>query len=69
MQCPGVMEHDFYMEKIRKQGGGISHPLNVHLRQEIDRLNALLTTVKASLVSLKLALEGKMAVQCGCDDM
>lgn len=58
MQCPSVMEHDILVEKIRKQAGGASHPLNVHLRQEIDRFNALLSVVKSSLLALSMAIEG-----------
>jgi len=37
---------------------GILQPLNIFLRQEIDRMRKVLTIVKATLTDLKLAIDG-----------
>ena len=47
-------------DRLRKMG--IFHPLNIFLRQEIDRMQRVLTTVRNTLSDLKLAIEGKYAI-------
>lgn len=37
---------------------GLLHPLNIFLRQEIDRMQKVITTVRNTLKDLKLAIEG-----------
>jgi len=43
-------------ERLKKMGH--LQPLNIFLRQEIDRMRKVLTMVKATLTDLKLAIDG-----------
>jgi len=43
-------------ERLKKMGH--LQPLNIFLRQEIDRMRKVLTIVKATLTDLKLAIDG-----------
>ena len=45
-------------EKLRKLQGGPTQPLTVHLRQEIDRLNIIITLTTTTLSNLQLAIAG-----------
>ncbi len=42
--------------------GGMGKPLNICLQQEVDRLQKVLSTVRASLASLKLAIAGTIVM-------
>ena len=37
---------------------GILQPINIFLRQEIDRMQKVITVVRSTLTDLKLAIEG-----------
>ena len=37
---------------------GALHPLNIFLRQEIDRMQKVITVVRTTLIDLKLAIDG-----------
>lgn len=43
-------------DRLRKMG--LLHPLNIFLRQEIDRMQKVLTMVRITLTDLKLAIDG-----------
>jgi dynein heavy chain len=43
-------------ERLKKMGN--LQPLNIFLRQEIDRMRKVLTAVKSTLTDLKLAIDG-----------
>ena len=45
-------------EKLRKLPGGPTQPLTVHLRQEIDRLNIIITLTTTTLKNVRLAIAG-----------
>ena len=45
-------------ERLQKLPGGATAPLNVHLRQEVDRLNIVLRITRETLESLRLAIAG-----------
>lgn len=47
---------------LGRLAGGPTAPLNIHLRQEIDRLNKVVRTVKESLRTLRLAIAGSIAM-------
>ena len=48
------------MHKVRErlQAMGQYHPINIFLKQEIDRLQKVISTVRATLIDLKLAIDG-----------
>ena len=43
-------------ERLKKMGS--LQPLNIFLRQEIDRMQRVIGVVRSTLVDLKLAIEG-----------
>ena len=43
-------------ERLRKMGN--RQPLNIFLRQELDRMQKVITVVRNTLTDLKLAIEG-----------
>lgn len=49
-------------EKLKKLRDGPAAPLNVHLKQEIDRLNTILGLAAATLTNLRLAVAGTIAL-------
>jgi len=49
-------------EKLKKVQGGATAPLNVHLRQEIDRLNRIMKLTQDTLINLRLAIAGTVAL-------
>lgn len=55
---PPLFEREETRERLKKLPGGPTQPLTVHLRQEIDRLNVVLATTKATLTDLRLAISG-----------
>ena len=55
---PAPFDKEETKERLRKLQGGPSAPLNVHLRQEIDRLNIILRLTSSTLKNLRLAVAG-----------
>ena len=51
---------DHVKEALKKLGG--AKPLNICLQQEVDRLQKVLTLVRSSLASLKLAIAGTIVM-------
>ena len=49
-------------EALRRLPGGVMAPLNVHLRQEIERLNKVLAVVADTLTMVQLAIAGSIAL-------
>jgi dynein heavy chain, axonemal len=49
-------------ERLRKLAGGPTAPLNIHLRQEVDRLNRVVAEVTDTLRALRLAIAGTIAL-------
>ena len=43
-------------DRLKKMGH--LQPLNIFLRQEIDRMQKVIQTVRSTLIDLKLAIEG-----------
>ena len=60
-QVPAPFEAEEVKERLRKLQGGPQTPLTVHLRQELDRLNAVVRLTTATLKDLRLAIAGKPA--------
>jgi len=50
------------LDILQKLPGGAQQPLTIHLRQEIDRLNIVMSTVKSTLESLQLTIAGTIAL-------
>lgn len=53
-------------ERLRKLQGGPTQPLTVHLRQEIDRLNIIITLTTTTLKNLRLAIAGMFLIWTIC---
>jgi len=49
-------------DALRKLPGGATAPLNVHLRQEIERLNRVLGVVSDTMQTVRLAIAGSIAL-------
>ena len=58
MQVPQPFDKEEIRERLRKLQGGPTGPLNVHLRQELDRLNIILRITATTLKNLRLAVAG-----------
>ena len=58
VQCPDIVASEEVAERLQKLPGGSTAPLNVHLRQEVDRLNIVLRIARQTLESLRLAIAG-----------
>ncbi|XP_039266995.2 dynein axonemal heavy chain 8-like [Styela clava] len=52
---PGYLPHEV-KDKLKKMG--ILEPLNIFLRQEVDRMQRVISTVRTALTDLQLAIEG-----------
>jgi len=50
------------VDKLKKLPGGPTMPLTVHLRQEIDRLNTIISITRKTLSNLRLAIAGTIAL-------
>lgn len=61
-KLPPMFEPEVTRKALNKLPGGYMSPLNVHLRQEIERLNRLLQLVGDALETLRLALAGSIAL-------
>ena len=64
-KMPAVFKPEDTKEKLKKLGGGSTAPLNVHLRQEIDRLNVVIKLTQGTLSDLRLAIAGTIALNDG----
>ena len=60
-KLPAVCNAETMKESLKKLGGGPTAPLNIHLRQEIERLNKVIVTVSDTLKLVKLAIAGSIA--------
>ena len=47
-----------YQVKARLKHMGALQPLNIFLKQEVDRMQRIITIVRTTLQDLKLAIEG-----------
>lgn len=52
-----VQFRDFQVKDRLKRYGNL-HPLNIFLKQEIDRMQRVIFTVRITLTDLKLAIDG-----------
>ena len=69
LQVPAPFDKEDIRERLRKLAGGPTAPLNVHLRQEIDRLNTVVRLTTTTLKNLRLAVAGERPVDwlmCNC---
>ncbi|CAG9462434.1 unnamed protein product [Pedinophyceae sp. YPF-701] len=57
-KTPSMFEPEEVRERLRKLPGGPTQPLTVHLRQEVDRLNTVLSITRRTLRNLRLAIAG-----------
>ena len=55
-------EREAVRDALRKLPGTPTQPLTIHLRQEIDRLNTVVTLVRGTLRDLRLAVAGTIAL-------
>lgn len=67
-QVPAMFDKEELREKLRKLPGGPTMPLNVHLRQELDRLNIVIKLTSSTLKNLRLAIAGTIALSGGLID-
>ena len=58
LQFPNAVAPEEVAERLQKLSGGATAPLNVHLRQEVDRLNIVLRIARETLETLRLAIAG-----------
>ena len=61
-KVPPLFDAEVIKERLRKLQGGPTAPLNVHLRQEMDRLNIILELTSKTLKNLRLAIAGTVAL-------
>ncbi|CAK0759668.1 Dynein gamma chain, flagellar outer arm [Coccomyxa viridis] len=61
-KAPPLFGREDVREKLRKLPGGPTQPLTVHLRQEIDRLNIIITLTTTTLKNVRLAIAGTIAL-------
>ena len=59
-KMPAVFEAETTREKLKKLG--LTQPLTIHLRQEVDRLSAVMRLTSATLANLRLAIAGTIAL-------
>lgn len=62
-KLPLVFKSDSTAEALKKLAGGPTAPLNIHLRQEIERLNKVVVAVAETLRVLRLAIAGSIAMR------
>jgi dynein heavy chain len=61
-KVPEAFVSEITKDALRKLPGGPTQPLTVHLRQEIDRLNIIITLATKTLKNLRLAVAGTIAL-------
>ncbi|DBA69380.1 TPA: Dynein gamma chain, flagellar outer arm [Trebouxia sp. C0005] len=67
-KVPAMFDKEELREKLKKLPGGPTMPLNVHLRQELDRLNIVIKLTSSTLKNLRLAIAGTIALSGGLID-
>merc|ERR1711937_692021 len=60
-KLPPDFVEEKYLQRIKAMGG-IDIPLNIFLYQEIQRIQAVIFTVRTTLVDLRLAINGEVAM-------
>jgi dynein heavy chain len=61
-RMPQEISADHVHERLKKHSGGSAQPLTVFLRQEIDRLNYVISIASSTLNSLRQALAGFLSL-------
>ncbi|KAL4552567.1 hypothetical protein Ndes2526B_g02495 [Nannochloris sp. 'desiccata'] len=61
-KLPAIFKPEDTEEALKKLSGGATGPLNIHLRQEIERLNKVVAVVAETLRMLRLAIAGTIAM-------
>jgi dynein heavy chain len=61
-KMPPSFEREAVKDKLRRLPGGPTQPLNIHLRQEVDRLNVILELAGRTLASVRLAIAGTVVL-------
>jgi dynein heavy chain, axonemal len=61
-KCPPMFDGEDVKDKTAKLPGGQTMPLNVTLRQEIDRINIVVKLTRTTLSNLRLAIAGSIAL-------
>jgi dynein heavy chain len=62
-KLPAIFKSEDTKEALKKLSGGATGPLNIHLRQEIERLNKVIVAVAETLRMLRLAIAGTIAMR------
>ena len=62
-KLPELFKVEDTKEALKKLTGGGTAPLNIHLRQEIERLNKVVVVVADTLRMLRLAIAGSIAMR------
>jgi dynein heavy chain len=60
-KMPPDFVEEVYMQQIKSMGG-LDVPLNIFLYQEIQRMQAVLASVRSTLISLQLAIKGEVVL-------
>jgi dynein heavy chain len=61
-KLPADFKPDWVKERITKLPGGNTNPLNICLRQEVDRFQTCLKLTRSTLQDLKLAIAGTIVL-------
>jgi len=61
-KVPPVFDKEETKDRLKSLKGGPTQPLTVHLRQEVDRLNIILSLTRGTLTNLRLAIAGTVAL-------
>jgi len=62
--CIGKLPSDYVSHDVRArlQAMGALQPMNIFLRQELDRMQRVIKMVRSSLADLKLAIDGTIVM-------
>jgi dynein heavy chain len=66
IRVPDNFVEDIYREQLDRQGG-LGVPLNIFLLQEVQRMDAVITTVRTTLESIQLAIRGEVTLTAELD--
>ncbi|GBG77441.1 hypothetical protein CBR_g23890 [Chara braunii] len=67
-KMPAAFKVEETKDKLKKLPGNVTAPLNVHLKQEIDRLNLVISMAESNLQNLRLAIKGSIALSTALKD-
>jgi dynein heavy chain len=67
-RLPADFTRDQINDGIKRLGGTFKNSLNVFLRQEVDRLQILITATRKTLLELKLAIDGTIIMSPALQD-